>query len=1072
MEGFVTQSRPHGTKLGNTLFEASIQDRKIWFVAEKPIIIGDLIQFVGNRTPPPTAQSAGTTAKSPLLLADLPAKHLPTFRATASEQMLVDFIRETFNGGSEVSATRAKAFGKPVKAEEIVQQMGGKYEGGASAYMLKIACEYITHKSNANISSSIKKLTVKGGAVKKRGPLDAIVKSSGKNISPIEKLFLDACDDIQNELTPRQFELLTARWIDHHLFRQFRILGLTTKEISGCMRDPLFMGLFSTKERRSVLWLAIHAGITTASVSGKQRRTPVSPTCLCEGRKDLAWCILCRATYHHNEITPVCIQNLFEALCKFPLAFSSIPYDKAIRILEAESEDYQNPVSREDAICGRFTRKLSASTSTCIDISSSDTSRDFPYADESSGVKDEELKAKAICMYGIIPTVSKIGTTYGKTFAYLAQRLWVENCIASFLVTIASEEVMRGAMEDVAEPPRQIGTLTLSEEQFAAASFICRLYAVPQNCVVSITGGPGVGKTTILKSVIRYFYDRKVSFRFTAFTGKAVMRVRESTRAPRALCSTIDRLIMKGDVNFEVLIIDEASMMSSELFYRFLQERKTIIATAKPLKIILVGDADQLFPIDWGSPFVAVLEHIKTFRLNECYRVKDGGGSEKLLNLHRLLRSGQFEKQSFTSDAPIVQIHAIGKSNDDKIAAEAEKIIDRLMREHGAKPKDIGVLTPYKRIAIPLNVALRKKFVDKDAIEDAFQKQVSFAVGDRVICRRNLYLKLRDESTKADANGMILLPSGHCIPNGIASIYKFIVDLRLKKYGGFLKIPFPNRVTDEEMEQILTCVNPTGCRMVVEKADECEGCEEVSITKACSGQDGKTSSGLSIMNGEIGTVEETAKDFISVRFDSSPEHLYPFHYRIVQPQQQQSSTQDEPILNKDAVSMDRAIALIEATSGNEIVSSLGELNVSMLQTAFALTIHLSQGSEFNHIVVVVPSVIGMRVMDSKQSEFLTRNLIYTALTRAKETVSILFLGPREAFARTASVLSRALPTPRQGFLLARAFGVEMSDVESRMATEEGSSSLKEEANPATAGDDPPDECYDDGDCDEYDENDW
>ena len=165
-----------------------------------------------------------------------------------------------------------------------------------------------------------------------------------------------------------------------------------------------------------------------------------------------------------------------------------------------------------------------------------------------------------------------------------------------------------------------------------------------------ITGGAGTGKSTTLSVICQNLEHRGVNYAVCSFTGKAVARIREITGKNNP--STIHRLIMnpKNDQlnakstqfekdippkTYEHIVIDEASMMTTALWW----ELKN--AYPKVQQWTLVGDANQLPPIDWGSAFAELIksETIPVYRLTTNYRVYTENGERDgiILNANQII---------------------------------------------------------------------------------------------------------------------------------------------------------------------------------------------------------------------------------------------------------------------------------------------------------------------------------------------------------------------------------------------------------------------------------------------------
>ncbi len=149
-----------------------------------------------------------------------------------------------------------------------------------------------------------------------------------------------------------------------------------------------------------------------------------------------------------------------------------------------------------------------------------------------------------------------------------------------------------------------------------------------------ITGGAGYGKTQIIKHIVKNLSYPLDNICLCAFAGKAAARMREATEYK---ASTIHRLLgyngnrfTVNDLLGKVIIIDEASMISSSLMAEIMKRR--------PQKLILVGDAAQLPPVGEGQPFHDIINHFpnKVCVLQKCYRA-----SEAIFKASQMIRNGE-----------------------------------------------------------------------------------------------------------------------------------------------------------------------------------------------------------------------------------------------------------------------------------------------------------------------------------------------------------------------------------------------------------------------------------------------
>lgn len=142
-----------------------------------------------------------------------------------------------------------------------------------------------------------------------------------------------------------------------------------------------------------------------------------------------------------------------------------------------------------------------------------------------------------------------------------------------------------------------------------------------ENRLVVLTGGPGTGKSTTTRAVAELAEGLGLEVGLCAPTGKAARRLSEVTGRS---ASTVHRLLGYGPAGFrhnhlepapyDLLIVDEVSMMGDALMLSLLS------AVPPGSRVLLVGDTDQLPPIDAGLPLIAIAQSAPTVRLTQVYR--------------------------------------------------------------------------------------------------------------------------------------------------------------------------------------------------------------------------------------------------------------------------------------------------------------------------------------------------------------------------------------------------------------------------------------------------------------------
>lgn len=264
-----------------------------------------------------------------------------------------------------------------------------------------------------------------------------------------------------------------------------------------------------------------------------------------------------------------------------------------------------------------------------------------------------------------------------------------------------------------------------------------------QHKVSIITGGPGVGKTTILKSLIAALRGEKMGLALCAPTGRAAKRLSEATGLN---AQTIHRLLefdpsthqfkhhQSNPLGIDVLIIDEASMLDIVLFHQLLK--------AIPLHaaLLLVGDVDQLPSVSPGAVLADLIEsqQIPTIKLTEIFR--QATNSQIITNAHRINQGQMPLPGQKNSDFYVLYQETAENIHDTVI----DLVATRIPQAYEIHPRDhIQVLTPMNRGslgAVALNIALQKKLNHTMAIQ-VTRYGWTFSPGDKVIQTVNNYDK-------------------------------------------------------------------------------------------------------------------------------------------------------------------------------------------------------------------------------------------------------------------------------------------------------------------------------------------
>lgn len=265
------------------------------------------------------------------------------------------------------------------------------------------------------------------------------------------------------------------------------------------------------------------------------------------------------------------------------------------------------------------------------------------------------------------------------------------------------------------------------------------------NGIEIITGGPGTGKTTIIKCIIDIYENQGMKVLLGAPTGRAAKRMTESTERE---AKTIHRLldIVAGNEEYinmssteplecDVLIVDEASMIDIFLMYNLLKSIK--LGT----RLIIVGDVDQLPSVGAGNVLKDLINSdiIKVVRLKEIFR--QGKESLIITNAHRI-NSGEMPYLNRKDN----DFYFIKSENINNILFILLDLINRRLPNFNKKwdkKRDIQILSPIKKGPLGilnlnerLQEILNSPSKDKKEIK---QKNLIFREGDKVMQTKNNY---------------------------------------------------------------------------------------------------------------------------------------------------------------------------------------------------------------------------------------------------------------------------------------------------------------------------------------------
>ena len=259
-----------------------------------------------------------------------------------------------------------------------------------------------------------------------------------------------------------------------------------------------------------------------------------------------------------------------------------------------------------------------------------------------------------------------------------------------------------------------------------------------------ITGGPGTGKTTIIKCILHILKFLKLSYQLCAPTGRAAKRMGEATGEE---AKTIHRLLDldfkdgKGYFTYnentkipvDVVIVDEVSMVDEYVFSSLVK------ALQDGATLILVGDKDQLASVGAGNVLADVIASglFKITYLDKIYRQSDG--SMIIENAH-LINHGKMP----VLDNRAKDFFFVDKSDPTEVKEEVKALVTtRLPKYLKCEQTDVQVLCPMKKgVAgvISLNAAIRDSLnPKKDSADDIKCGEYTFREGDKIMQTVNNY---------------------------------------------------------------------------------------------------------------------------------------------------------------------------------------------------------------------------------------------------------------------------------------------------------------------------------------------
>lgn len=290
-------------------------------------------------------------------------------------------------------------------------------------------------------------------------------------------------------------------------------------------------------------------------------------------------------------------------------------------------------------------------------------------------------------------------------------------------------------------------SIELSDKQKEA------LELINENNVTIITGGPGTGKTTIIKNIIEIYEEKGKKVILAAPTGRAAKRMTETTGKE---ASTLHRLLEIGKIDedslykntneyqgapidADLIVVDEVSMMDMFIMNYLLK------CVYQGTKLILVGDEDQLASVGPGSVLKDLIhsEEVATIHLDKIFR--QAAKSKIILNAHRINNGEKFISKNETEEEIEEDFFFIKENNQEKMLAQVVTLCTGRLEKYGDYDffQNIQVLSPTKKGMLgtkELNKVLQEQLnPNLYNLPEKASMGAIFRTGDRVMQIKNNY---------------------------------------------------------------------------------------------------------------------------------------------------------------------------------------------------------------------------------------------------------------------------------------------------------------------------------------------
>ena len=334
-------------------------------------------------------------------------------------------------------------------------------------------------------------------------------------------------------------------------------------------------------------------------------------------------------------------------------------------------------------------------------------------------------------------------TVNNETLCSLTSLYEAEQSIAEKLVRMCQHTSHLPSYEKlnhaVAELTKSLGYV-LSEEQQQA------LRTILGNKICVLTGGPGVGKTTLVQSIVYVLQKSHTRFMLCAPTGRAARRLKESTgheakTVHRALgIDPISKQFQhnkQNPLNTEYCIIDESSMLDVHITKHILS------ALPDHCGLLLVGDIDQLPSVGAGNILSDIigLKRVPVVKLTQVFRQAQ---TSLIIRFAHQVREGVMPNFQVTDTGELQDCYGIFVKDNDKVITKIQHMISqRIPEKFSLDPiRDIQILCPMQKGklgAVALNKALQSHLNQNNVLLQSHG--LTLRLNDKVMQTRNNYEK-------------------------------------------------------------------------------------------------------------------------------------------------------------------------------------------------------------------------------------------------------------------------------------------------------------------------------------------